>query len=190
MGSPAAVAAYFGITPICVVILGYVFLKERINTFGIIAISLVVLGVAMVKIPNVDELSATVFGICFVGSLFRAGSYTMIRAAKVNYASNLWVFSLSICILILTLCSGQVQWKYSLLDNWILWAISLSSILMQLTLVYSYKNLIGSKATALEESNTIWILLLQVWILSHPTSIYEILGIGLIVTGNILIHRK
>ena len=189
-GSPASVAAYFGITPACVVFLYFIFLRETTSRLGIVSILLVIAGVALVKLPNTDELSLLVFGICLLGSLFRAGSYTIIRSAKTKHSSNLWVFTLSICILVLTTFSGKVQWNITIVSNWVLWAISISSILMQLSLVYSYQILTGARATALEESNTVWILLFQVFLIGMATSIYEILGIGLIIIGNILVSRK
>jgi drug/metabolite transporter (DMT)-like permease len=179
----------FSTSPIFVALLAWILLRTRIGKAEIAGIFLIVLGNAVLWIPEKAPIPANVGMIGTLGALFASFAFLSISEGLKRYSAAIMVFGFSIFSLVVAYLYPSPPWlpiSAGLPFLVVVGALGLSS---QFLSTLSFRYLSSSIATAIGRSSIIFSGILDILYTTFHPGIFEFFSYILIFLGIYISHR-
>lgn len=180
----------FSSSPIFVALFAWLLFRATVGRAELLGIILIVLGNAVLWIPESSPIPVGVGLTGTLGALFASFAFLSIGEAVKRYSAALVVFGFSIFSLLFALCIPSASWTIPTIS---LWPFTLSVAALGLSSQWlstvSFKYLKSSVATAIGRSSIIFSGLLDVAYTAFKPGVFELISYTLIFLGIYIAHR-
>ena len=179
------------LSPVLVILLGILLLKEEFNTSALFGSALIIAAVALLGNPSASDISLKIILIGLLGSFLKTLAFLSLRKAAVKLNPYLIVWMLSFIVLIVILFLGAKPSK--LINNWdslTLINISVISLLMQISLTFAYKKIEASFAVVLILTSALWGMICEILFLNYRPTLTELAFCVLLILGIIIVNKS
>ncbi len=179
------------LSPVLVIILGILLLKEEFNIKALWGSALIIAAVVLLGRPDSAVLSLNVILIGILGSLLKTFAFLSLRKAATKLNPYLIVWMLSFVVLVTILLLGANPMK--LAQNWnkpILLKISIISLLMQISLTYAYRYIEASFAVVLILTSAFWGMICEIIFLGYRPTAAELIFCSCLIAGIIIVNKS
>lgn len=176
--------------PIFVVVLSWLFLKERLAKKEAVGIGLLIAGAAVLQSPSLG-IPARVLVTGLSGAFFASLAYMALRKSAVRFPPNLivWCFS-GLGALVAIGIPGE-PWFFPKSQDWpLVVGVGLSGLFGQIFLTHSYIKLRASIASALGLTSLLWGVALESLILHRYPTPASLAAYALMIGGVVIIQTR
>ena len=180
----------FSSSPIFVALLAWIFFRATIAKAELVGIFLIVLGNAVLWIPESSPIPVSVGFVGTLGALFASFAFLSIGEAIKRYSAALVVFGFSVFSFFFAYAIPSTPWQQPTLAlaPFIL-AIASLGLLSQWLSTVSFKYLKSSIATAIGRSSIIFSGILDILYTTFQPGIFELVSYTMIFLGIYIAHR-
>lgn len=181
----------FSSSPIYVVILSWIFFRERLGRLELLGIGCIVFGNLLLYLPNRSSMPFWVWAVGSGGAIFASIAFLSLGAATKRYSSVLIVMGFAVASsFVAILLPGKswlpFQWK----DAGFLLSVSLLGLVSQLSATLSFARLKSSVATSIGRSSILFSGLLDIFVAHYRPHILEWASYLIVIFGIYLAHQK
>ena len=171
-------------SPFFVVILSFIFLKEDVSKYQVVALVLAIIGVTLIVRPKFDLTILPALSGLF-SALFAGGAYVAVRYLRQTDSPKIIVFYFT---LLTTVC----MLPFILKGDWLMPAgidivkvlgVGLFATMGQYALTYAYKYVEASQVSIYTYSGIIFSSIIGILIFKESLEIFTVLGGLLIIAG-------
>jgi drug/metabolite transporter (DMT)-like permease len=181
--------ALANVSTIFVLVLSWLFLKERLSFFEFMGVMIVLSGTGILQSPFGADLPRSVVGVGLFGAFLSSLSFMALRGVSGRYPVDLivWIFSamMSVSSLLTPSRPWVIPQKEDLLTIFI---VALCGVLGQIFMTKAFSHLRAAVASVLVLSSIVWGMLLEAVVLGVIPSAGAMIGHLLIITGIMVVQ--
>jgi|GEM_PF-886034 drug/metabolite transporter (DMT)-like permease len=181
--------ALANVSTVFVLGLSWIFLKEKLSSFELLGVMIVLGGTGVLQSPFGADLPSSVFGIGILGAFLSSLSFMALRSVAGRYPVKLIVWIFSAMMSASSLLTPSQPWvlpgKEDLLTILI---VTLCGILGQVFMTKTFSYLRAAVASVLVLSSIVWGMLLEAVFLGDLPSMGAVLGHLMIITGIMVVQ--
>ena len=181
--------ALANVSTIFVLGLSWLFLKEKLSSFELLGVMIVLGGAGILQSPFGADLPRSVVGIGLFGAFLSSLSFMALRGVAGRYPVNLIVWIFSAMMSVSSLLTPSRPWVFPGREDLLtIVIVALCGVLGQVFMTKTFSHLRAAVASVLVLSSIVWGMLLEAVFLRVLPGIGSILGHLMIVSGIMVVQ--
>lgn len=181
----------FSSSPIFVVILGWIFFREKLTRLELLGIACIVFGNVLLYLPNRSSMPFWVWAAGSGGAVFASIAFLSLGAATKKYSSALIVFGFALTSSLVALVLPSNPWlPFAGSDAFFLLTVSLLGLISQVSATLSFAHLKSSIATSIGRSSILFSGILDIFVAHYRPHYLEWASYLVVIFGIFLAHHK